>query len=128
MTRYRPTANDLIPTDEELAAARTASSAPQTGTAWGGGLGTVLGGAAGLGASALLGLGTGGVGLALAPELIGGGAAAGGALGSAIGGSIGNKMGQDAGDQLTAAQAKRQKLLDEDQRREEALAKLMATR
>jgi predicted lipid-binding transport protein (Tim44 family) len=127
VTYRRPTANDLVPTDEELAAAKTASSAPGTGAAWGGGIGSLLGGAAGLGLSALL-TPAGGAGLVAAPELIAGGAGVGGALGSAIGGSIGNKMGQDAGDKLTAEQAKRQKLLDDDAQREEALARLMATR
>lgn len=117
----RPTATDLIPTDEELAAARTAASAPQEDTAWGGGIGTALGAIGG----ALLGIPTAG---ALSVPLAGIGAGVGGALGSAVGGSIGGAQAKGAGDTLTAAQAKRQKLVDDDQLREEALAKLMATK
>lgn len=117
----RPTADELIPTDEELAAARTAASAPGEGSAWGGGIGTALG----AGAGALLSIPSFGT---LAPLLIPAGAGVGGALGSAIGGSVGNAQAKGAGDTLTAAQAKRQKLLDEDAQREEALARLMATK
>jgi len=119
VSRHRTT--DLIPTDEELAAARTAASAPGEATAWGGGIGTALGAIGG----ALLGIPTGG---ALSAPLAGIGAGVGGGLGSAIGGSIGGEIGKNAGDTLTAAQARRQKMLDEDQLREEALAKLMATK
>jgi hypothetical protein len=117
----RPTADELIPTDEELAAARTAASAPQEDTAWGGGIGTALG----AGAGALLSIPSFGT---LAPVLIPAGAGVGGALGSAIGGSIGNAQAKSAGDTLTADQAARAKLLNEDAEREAALKALMATR
>jgi hypothetical protein len=117
----RPTTDELIPTDEELAAAQTAASAPQEGTAWGGGIGTALGAIGG----ALLGIPTAG---ALSVPLAGVGAGVGGGLGAAIGGSIGGAIGKNAGDTLTADQAARAKLLNEDKEREAALAALMATR
>lgn len=118
----RPTSSDLVPTDEELAAARTAANAPGAGAAWGGGIGTALGAIGGglLGTILVPGLGT-----AAGATL---GAGVGGGLGSALGGTIGGEMGKNAGNVLTADQAKRQKLLDEDALRQEALQALMATK
>jgi hypothetical protein len=118
--RY-PDPTEFAPTREELDATRTAAGAPQTGTSWGAGVGTVLGGLAGL-----LPL------LAAQPELlpltIPAGAAAGGALGSAVGGSVGGAVASGANEIVDAATQERNRKLAQLQMHQQALDALMNTK
>ena len=124
--RRRSWMRDMAPSPEEIEAAKVAESAGPTGTAWGSGIGSVLGGAAGLGVSALLGAGTAGAGLVSAPELIAAGAGVGGGLGGAAGGAIGGYFADEAEDKVRKAQQVRQEVLEEEQLYQEALDRFLA--
>lgn len=133
MRRYYPRDEDLLPTDQEKDAAKTAAGAQQTGEGWGKGIGATLGavggGLAGAGLSALLAP-AGGAGIALSPELIAGGAglgaSLGGGLGSAIGSGIGGAVADGAQKDADALGEKRARLLQQFQIRKRALDALLA--
>lgn len=119
MFRY-PTADELEPTEEERAAARKSAGAQQTASAWGSGIGTVLGGLAGL--TPLL---------AGQPELLAAtlpaGLSAGASIGNTVGGLVGGAEADKADKQLSEAELQRQKRLAELQLHDEALNRLYST-
>lgn len=118
MGSYRyPTLDELQPTDEELAAQRKAAAAPGQDAAIGGGIGSVLGGAAG----ALLSIPSFGT---LAPALIPAGIGVGSAIGGAAGGAVGNGEAQQAAELLDAAGLERQKKIEALKMRQAALDEL----
>lgn len=105
---------DIAPTEQELADARTAASAQQNGGSWGTGIGTALGGIVGT-------LVAPGAGTALGASLGGG---LGGALGTAIGGGIAG----GANDELQHAAAIRARRLADFQLKQKALDQLLEER
>lgn len=123
MAGYRyPTADELAPTEDELKAARDAAGAQQTDSAWGSGIGTVLGGLAGL---APLLAGPAGVPLLAVTEPAG--LTMGGAVGSTIGGMIGSDTANKAENELQKGEIERQKKVTALQLRNQALQQLMNT-
>jgi len=120
--RY-PTLDELAASDAEREAAKTSAGAQQQGTAWGSGIGSVLGGAAGL-----LPLLAGPAGAALLPMTVPLGATLGGGLGGAIGGSVGEAQANAADEALSGPELERAKKLQAIKDREEALAALEAVR
>lgn len=119
--RSRLDPEDLMPTDEELEAMRTAQSAQGTG----GGIGSAVGTALGGGAAALTGLIPGGA--ALLPVTIPAGMTIGGALGGAIGTGIGGMVAEGAEDKLLDLQSRRNQRVADFDLREEALRRFLET-
>jgi hypothetical protein len=120
--RSRLDPEDLMPTDEELEAMRTAQSAQDTGAGVGGAVGTALGGAIG----ALPGL-IPGVGAPLLAVTVPAGMGIGGALGGAVGTGIGGMVAEGAEDKLLDLQGARDQLVADFDLREEALRRFLET-
>lgn len=120
--RFRLDPEDLMPTDEELEAMRTAQSAQGTGAGIGGAVGTALGGAIG----ALPAL-AGPPGLPFLAATIPAGMGIGGALGGAIGTGIGGMVAEGAEDKLLDLRSARDQLGADFDLREEALRRFLET-
>lgn len=119
--RSRLDPEDLMPTDEELEAMRTAQSAQGTGAGIGGAVGTALGGAIGA-LPALTGAGA-----PLLAVTVPAGMGIGGALGGALGTGIGGMVAEGAEDKLLDLQGDRDQLVADFDLREEALRRFLET-
>lgn len=119
MRRLYPDDDELELTEAERLAAKRSASSQQNGASIGGVAGSVAGGALGA-----LGLLVPGLGAVTIPA----GLSLGGAAGAAIGGAVGSSDA-DAADELLRRKAEqRQKIVSEQQARQEALKALMAER
>ena len=118
---YRLQPEDLLPSDKELEMMKTAQSAPGTGEAIGGAIGSGLG----LIGGGLLGTALGpGVGTAAGAGL---GAGLGGQLGRLVGGGIGGMVAEGPGEELAKLQQEREEKITAQQMRDEALRRLLET-
>lgn len=106
--------------EQEKRDARTAGSAAQDGSTWGGLAGTVVGG--GIGALASIPLGFG----ATAPALVPAAAGIGGGIGSAIGGHLGAQEADKAEDRLSAAEQERERERVDEELYREAVDRFLA--
>lgn len=120
--RSRLDPEDLMPTDEELEAMRTAQSAQGTGGGIGGAVGTALGGA--IGALPLL---AGPAGAPFLAATIPAGMSIGGALGGAVGTGLGGMVAEDAEKRLLDLQGRRNQRVADFDLREEALRRFLET-
>jgi hypothetical protein len=111
---YRLQPEDLMPSDEELEMMRTAQSAPGTGEAIGGLIGTGLGAATAL---------IPGVGPAIAPFAM----PLGGMAGRMIGGGIGGMVAEGPEERLSEIEQERQEKITAQQMRDDALRRLLET-
>lgn len=111
---------DLSPTPKELEAARTAESAGQDGSTWGGAIGTGLGAVGGGLLGSLAGPGGTMAGAAL-------GAGVGGGLGSAVGGHLGGQQADKAADSLRAGETERADAEDDETLYQAALDRFLRT-